>query len=204
MKYYTYEEALDVIEQTMQLSGIRDYCTKVCKGKCCSECNNSENACFKNEGRRISCSAFICSGLMSGPKIPPFQNEINRVIQDCFDECDFFGSVYFSFSQKAFALLKKSKFDRKVIDDWSHAILTTDLMPRFKKHAELNGFDYSLFLNKYSWSAGNVCGITERPNTNLAVLSAVACYLYMKKDCYRDSATIPEIKIRKLPKWSKI
>jgi hypothetical protein len=58
-----YNQALERIEEFMVKSGVRDYCVNVCKGKCCQGCYETENACHKNEGRRLKCSWFICSDL---------------------------------------------------------------------------------------------------------------------------------------------
>jgi len=70
---YSYKEALNIVEDFMIKSGIRKYCETVCKGQCCSfrdkngklhNCWESENACWKNEGRRLPCSIFICDWLL--------------------------------------------------------------------------------------------------------------------------------------------
>ena len=70
---YTYKEALEIVEDFMIKSGIREYCETICKGQCCSyrneegklhKCWESENACWRNEGRRLPCSIFICSWLL--------------------------------------------------------------------------------------------------------------------------------------------
>lgn len=63
--YYSYQESLDIVEKFMVDSRIREYCETVCKGMCCKECYNSPNACFKNEGRRLPCSVYVCPGLTS-------------------------------------------------------------------------------------------------------------------------------------------
>jgi len=55
-----YHQTLDMVEAFMEASGIRAYCTNICKGRCCENCYTSKNACHKHEGRRISCSAYIC------------------------------------------------------------------------------------------------------------------------------------------------
>ena len=62
-EYIGYEEALAIIEKFMTNTGIRNYCTNVCKGNCCGACYTSPDACHKNEGRRISCSIFLCQSL---------------------------------------------------------------------------------------------------------------------------------------------
>ncbi|MCX6743037.1 MAG: hypothetical protein NT116_02255 [Candidatus Parcubacteria bacterium] len=59
-----YQETLDKIEKFMNDSGIRDFCSEQCHGKCCSGCyEKNPDACHRNEGRRLACSAFICSSL---------------------------------------------------------------------------------------------------------------------------------------------
>ena len=58
-----YEEALNKVEYFMNKSGIREFCSETCQGWCCGSCHLSENACHKNEGRRISCSIFLCMEL---------------------------------------------------------------------------------------------------------------------------------------------
>ena len=74
-KVYSYREALNIVEDFMIKSGIRKYCEMVCKGQCCGsyrdkedgkfhKCWESKNACWKNEGRRLPCSIFICSWLL--------------------------------------------------------------------------------------------------------------------------------------------
>ena len=60
MKRYTYKQAISIIEKFMIEYGIRWYCSKYCKGKCCGSCYISNNACHKNEGRRLPCSVFVC------------------------------------------------------------------------------------------------------------------------------------------------
>jgi len=52
------------MEQFMLESGIRQYCTEVCKGECCGECYSSEFACHRNEGRRLKCSYYVCVDLL--------------------------------------------------------------------------------------------------------------------------------------------
>jgi len=58
--YYTYEEALEIIEKFMIESGIRKYCENICKGECCKDC---PNPCFKRGQRRLPCSVYICDWL---------------------------------------------------------------------------------------------------------------------------------------------
>jgi len=56
-----YQETLQLVEDFMINSGIRNYCTNICKGECCGNCySHNKEACHKNEGRRLACSIFIC------------------------------------------------------------------------------------------------------------------------------------------------
>lgn len=65
-KYLNYEEAVNLAEGFMLKSGIRRFCETVCKGLCCGpRCYYSDNACHKNEGRRLACSLFLCSDLIA-------------------------------------------------------------------------------------------------------------------------------------------
>ena len=58
-----YEEALNKVESFMVKSGIREFCSDVCQGYCCNGCYTSKHACHKSDGRRLSCSVFICMSL---------------------------------------------------------------------------------------------------------------------------------------------
>lgn len=82
-KVSNYQETLDLVENFMVKSGIRKYCSTVCKGKCCTYpvpntynrstrhweehdriyCYESKNACHKNEGKRLPCTIFMCRDL---------------------------------------------------------------------------------------------------------------------------------------------
>ena len=80
-KVYSYREALEIVEEFMIESGIRKYCTTVCKGYCCGLCSFSENACFRNEGRRLPCSTFICDWLLGYLPNEKELIKINKIIE---------------------------------------------------------------------------------------------------------------------------
>lgn len=61
--YYTYQKTLEIVEKFMIDTRIREYCESICKGVCCGDCYDSDYACFKNEGRRLPCSFFVCKQL---------------------------------------------------------------------------------------------------------------------------------------------
>lgn len=61
----TYNEALSKIENFMISTGIRKFCSDSCKGKCCLGCYDSEKSCVKNEGRRLSCSIWVCNEMLN-------------------------------------------------------------------------------------------------------------------------------------------
>ncbi len=63
MKTLNYDQTMDIVEAFMDASGIRDYCSDICKGRCCDKCYTTERACHLNEGRRLACSIFMCNPL---------------------------------------------------------------------------------------------------------------------------------------------
>jgi len=77
---YSYKEALNIVENFMIKSGIRRYCETICKGYCCRLCS-SENACFRNEGRRLPCSTFICDWLLGYLPDEKELIKINKIIE---------------------------------------------------------------------------------------------------------------------------
>ena len=61
MEYLTAEQVLNIIEKIMIDSGTRAYCADVCKGECCGGCYSmNPDACHHCEGRRLSCSFYLC------------------------------------------------------------------------------------------------------------------------------------------------
>jgi len=58
-----YDKAVSKIEKFMKDSGIRNICSNYCMGHCCDSCYGSEEACHKNEGRRLACSFYLCYSL---------------------------------------------------------------------------------------------------------------------------------------------
>jgi hypothetical protein len=61
---YSYDDILDVVEKFMTDSGIRKWCSDHCKTKCCEGCYKSDQACHKNEGRRLTCSLYLCGSIV--------------------------------------------------------------------------------------------------------------------------------------------
>lgn len=61
MEYYNYNQTLDEFEKFMIETGIRKYCSELCRGSCCDihKCND----CFKYGERRLFCSTYICPEL---------------------------------------------------------------------------------------------------------------------------------------------
>ena len=66
-KWLSWNEVLVIAEDFMIKSGLRKYCTEVCKGDCCHGCYTGPKACHKNEGRRLSCTLYFCGGFESTP-----------------------------------------------------------------------------------------------------------------------------------------
>lgn len=63
MKTLNYNQTLNTVEAFMDTSGIRDYCSNICKGHCCNKCYTTKWACHLNEGRRLACSIYMCDTL---------------------------------------------------------------------------------------------------------------------------------------------
>ena len=74
-EYYSYREALEIVEGFMVRSGIREYCVEICRGECCDtethydpkigkevKCWESDWSC-RVRGRRLACSIYICKEL---------------------------------------------------------------------------------------------------------------------------------------------
>jgi hypothetical protein len=59
--YLSHDELLTKVENFMETTYIRKYCTNVCMGDCCHNCYTTNNvACHKKEKRRLACSVFLC------------------------------------------------------------------------------------------------------------------------------------------------
>lgn len=64
MEGISYKETLSLIEKFMIDSNIRKYCSEICKGKCCEACyEKNPYTCRRCEGRRLSCSIYLCSAI---------------------------------------------------------------------------------------------------------------------------------------------
>jgi hypothetical protein len=73
MNSLSYQKTLDIVEKFMIDSGIREYCTKICKDHCCASCyKENPNACHPDEGRRLPCSIYLC------PEIYNVLSRLNR------------------------------------------------------------------------------------------------------------------------------
>ena len=66
-----YARALRIVEKWNIESGCRAYCAEVCRGNCCEGCYGSDHACHRTDGRRLSCSAYLCTSLCRKIKVDP-------------------------------------------------------------------------------------------------------------------------------------
>jgi len=80
-----YAQTLEMVEAFMKASGIRAFCTNICKGNCCDNCyTKSKNACHRHEGRRMSCSVYLCyfrTQGVGGDLMVPFKSA-ERIIHE--------------------------------------------------------------------------------------------------------------------------
>lgn len=78
----TYAECLAEVETFMEESGICHFCSETCKGRCCIGCwEKNPASCHRNEGRRISCSVFLCSGLKVHLRLNGWENFQYAIIE---------------------------------------------------------------------------------------------------------------------------
>lgn len=121
---YSYRETLEIVEEFMVKSGIRQYCEKICHGKCCGsyrdkedgkfhKCWESKNACWRNEGRRLPCSIFICSWLLElfpdADELAEIREEIVQTLWDIMEE----NPYYHPNTPK---IQQKFSIDKEIID----------------------------------------------------------------------------------------
>jgi len=120
--YYTYKEALDIVEDFMIKSGIREYCETICKGQCCNykdeggelqRCWKSKNACWKNEGRRLPCSIFICTWLLDYLPNRKELAKINEVIAHTLEDIMEKNPYYHPNTPE---VQRKFRIEREIID----------------------------------------------------------------------------------------
>ena len=124
MEDLTYQEATDIVEKIMIDSRIREYCTEICKGKCCGGCyTNNDEACHYNEGRRLCCSSYLCTGLTK--KFPRKSISLFYKIEECIRK-EYYAyqethgrnrtkNIYFTAPDKLF--LEISKFPISIKED---------------------------------------------------------------------------------------
>jgi len=78
MEKYSYFEILGIVEHFMEKNKIRMFCTYVCKGGCCGECERRhicETA--EKEDRKLACSIYLCSDIKK-LILTPEQMEIHK------------------------------------------------------------------------------------------------------------------------------
>jgi len=115
-KMLTYGETLDLVEKFMIDAEIRRYCTDICKGSCCASCyNDNEEACHRQEGRRLSCSAFICYALSSllSEKDSVVMLRVDRIIGEEYSK---YSSKNPYFKKPTPLFLKQSLFSSEIIE----------------------------------------------------------------------------------------
>ena len=116
MTLLRYKKTLDIVEKFMISSRIREYCTDICKGKCCRECyKENKKAGHRQEGRRLSCSIYLCASLynlFSKKNTKILMKVKSIVIKEYYT--DYAGNnIYFNVPSKKF--FKQSRFSSDVI-----------------------------------------------------------------------------------------
>jgi len=115
MTMLRYKKTLDIVEKFMIDSRIREYCTDICKGRCCEDCyQKNKYACHRQEGRRLPCSIYLCTSLyrrFSEKDIKTLSKVRVTVLKEC--RCFAKDNVYFNTPTKKF--FKQSMFPLKII-----------------------------------------------------------------------------------------
>lgn len=127
-KMLTYGETIDLVEKFMIAAEIRRYCTDICKGSCCASCyKDNKEACHKQEGRRLSCSIFICyslTNLLISEDVS-ILSKVRNVIEDEYNKFSL-QNPYFNKPKPRF--LKQARFPSESIE-----ALNTKMSERIKK-----------------------------------------------------------------------
>lgn len=111
MNSLTYQQTLDIIEKFMIDSGIRNFCTNICHGQCCSSCWESKYACHRNEGRRLSCSFYLCPWLSN--KILSSKDEVSLINKPSY-------TIYYEIKNKVLHIISdllKKENPKKLISN---------------------------------------------------------------------------------------
>lgn len=114
----TYQETLNIVEKFMINSGIRRYCTEICKGQCCMGCyENNLKSCRHCEGRRLPCSIYICWELKQrfSEKTIRTLSKANCAIRDQYFNYGSIFDIYFDTPNKAF--FKTIRFPKSIKKD---------------------------------------------------------------------------------------
>lgn len=114
----TYQETLNIVEKFMIDSGIRRYCTEICKGQCCMECyTDNPKSCRHCEGRRLPCSIYTCWELRQrfSKKIKEILSETKHSIHNQYYKSNFMANIYFEPADKTF--VETAKFPISIKKD---------------------------------------------------------------------------------------
>ena len=139
----TYQETLDIVEKFMIDSGIRQFCTEICKGLCCMNCyEDNPKACHRQEGRRLPCSIHVCYGLKQHffEKTMKLLNKVNWDVWGQYDNNSF--DPYFDAPDKTF--LKTVRFPISIKKDLRRINIreTKNTMNRLIKTGKTVYYDY--------------------------------------------------------------
>lgn len=113
---YTYKQALKVIENFNQITDIRNFCTNYCVGRCCLNCYRTNDACHKNEGRRISCSMYLCSTLRKLIFTPQMIEIYHRIMAILTEKVTLMKKGLDEFYTPDTKIINSFRIDKEVID----------------------------------------------------------------------------------------
>jgi hypothetical protein len=111
MPQITYTEALALINKWTIDSGIRKFCSEVCKGGCCTPCHWPHYCEVGSDCKNIACCAFTCYDINSLlPKTQQLKlSKVREYIYSHIGDC--YSKAYFEAHRSG--VLKKIIFDYK-------------------------------------------------------------------------------------------
>lgn len=147
MNSLSYKETLNIVEKFMIDSGIRQYCTKICKGRCCEGCfEKDQQACCHHEKRRLPCSAYLCYemlDLFSAENKRRLESSHQSICEQYYSYyrlqcCSFGKSVYFTAPPKIFfEIVRFPMFIKTILEEVDTKKIKTTINKLIKENKQI-------------------------------------------------------------------
>ncbi len=137
MPQISYNKTVKIVDNWMVNSGVRRFCSEVCKGRCCRSVVSHQVCKKREECKNINCVSFLCFEIIRNI-FSPEQHLKYRKSNDYIRQIttnDFamlaFGDAYFINYRGG--RHKKLKFDSEKIDFFTKPFILTEEMERLIK-----------------------------------------------------------------------